>query len=56
MVTLGLVGIISLAAGFGLGRVKNASKLSAIKSEIIKAENSTVFEVKEFIATIKAKL
>lgn len=34
MFTLFLVGFICLVAGFGLGRIKNAGKLAAIKKEL----------------------
>ena len=46
----------AVAAGFGLGRVKNAAKLAAIKAELVKAESSVVAEVKSLVAAIKAKL
>jgi hypothetical protein len=46
----------SVAAGFGLGRVKNQGKLAAIKAELVSAETSTVAEVKILAAKIKSKL
>lgn len=46
----------ALAAGFGLGRIKNAGKLAAVKAELSKVETSTVAEVKKLAAAIKAKL
>jgi hypothetical protein len=48
--------VAALAAGFGLGRVKNAAKLAAVKAELVKAETSVVAEVKKLVADIKAKL
>ena len=47
---------VSFGAGFGLGRVKNASKLKAVSAEIAKVEGSVVAEVKSLVAAIKAKL
>ena len=44
------------AAGFGLGRIKNASKLAAIKASIAKAEADAKADVKTVIADIKSKL
>lgn len=55
MLTL-LVGAVCLAAGFGLGRVKDAAKLAAVKAEVLKAESSAVAEVKALVAAVKAKL
>lgn len=49
-----LVGAVAL--GFGLGRVKNAAKLAAVKAEVLKLEASAVSDVKSVIAAIKAKL
>jgi hypothetical protein len=51
-----VVAVLSLAAGFGAGRVKNAGKLAAVKAELVKAETSVVAEVKKLVADIKAKL
>ena len=47
---------VSVAAGFGLGRIKNASKIAAVKAELAKAEASAVAEVKALVAAVKAKL
>lgn len=47
---------VSFGAGFGLGRVKNASKLKAVSAEIAKVEASASAEVSKLIAAIKAKL
>lgn len=62
MLTL-LVGAVCLAAGFGLGRVKNAAKLAAVKTEVVKAEAELASlgvlvssDVKTFVAKLKAKL
>ena len=46
----------AVAAGFGLGRIKNAAKLAAVKAELVKVEGSVVAEVKKLVADIKAKL
>jgi len=48
--------VVALAAGFGLGRVKNASKLSAIGAELSKVEASASADVKALVAKIKANL
>ena len=48
--------VVVAAAGFGLGRVKNAAKLAAVKAEVAKVEGSAVAEVKSLVAAIKAKL
>lgn len=45
-----------LAAGFGLGRVKNAAKLKAVDTTVAKYEASATAEVKTLVAEIKAKL
>lgn len=47
---------VALAAGFGLGRVKNAAKLAAVKAEIAKAEAAVETDAKKVIAAVKAKL
>ena len=47
---------VSAGLGFGLGRVKNASKLKAVSAEIAKVEASAVAEVKNLVAAIKSKL
>jgi hypothetical protein len=48
--------VVAGAAGFGLGRIKNASKLAAVKAELAKAEGSAVTEVASLVAAVKAKL
>jgi hypothetical protein len=55
MLYIGLV-VVGLLVGFGVGRVKNAAKLAAVKAELAKVEASTVAEVKSLVAAIKAKL
>ena len=55
MVTFILTVLVSGAAGFGLGRVKNAAKLAAIKAEVVKIEGEVVTDVKSVVARIKAK-
>ncbi len=55
VLSVGLV-VVGLVAGFGLGRVKNAAKLAAVKAEVEKVEASAVAEVKTLVAAIKAKL
>ena len=47
---------VALVLGFGLGRIKNAAKLAAIKAELVKVEGSVSTEVKSLVAKIKAKL
>ena len=47
---------VAAVAGFGAGRVKNASKLAAVETELKKVETSAVAEVKKLVADIKAKL
>ena len=55
VLSVGLV-VVGLVVGFGAGRVKNASKLAAVKAEVEKVEASVVAEVKSLVAAIKAKL
>lgn len=60
-------GLALLAGGFGLGRVKNAGKLAAIKAEVTKVESDIASgakklaadaetEVKKLIAAVKSHL
>jgi len=51
-----LVVALAFGGGFGMGRVKNAKKLAAVRTEIDKAETSTVTEVKKLAADVRAKL
>lgn len=55
-VVAGVVSLVSLLAGFGLGRVKNASKLKAISTEISKAKASASAEVSALVAKIEAHI
>lgn len=48
--------VAAFVAGFGVGRIKNAGKLSAIAAEIKKIETAVDNDVKSVIAKIKAKL
>jgi len=48
--------IAALAAGFGLGRVKNAGKLAAARAELNKLELGVSSEAKSVIAAIRSKL
>ena len=48
--------VVSLAIGFGLGRVKNARKLAAIKTVFDAMEAKASGEVKTLIAAVRAKL
>jgi hypothetical protein len=64
LMILEIVGtVVCVGAGFGLGRVKNAAKLAAIKSEVVvlemkglAAEASVVAFVKKELVALKAKL
>lgn len=51
-----LVVALSVAGGFGLGRVKNAKKLAAVRTEVNKVEASTSAEVKKLAGDVRAKL
>lgn len=46
----------SAAVGFGVGRVRNASKLAAVKAELAKVEGSVSAEVKKLVADVKSHL
>jgi hypothetical protein len=48
--------LAALVAGFGVGRIKNVSKLAAIKAELDAIESSASQEVKSVIASIRAHL
>lgn len=48
-----VAGVIGLVVGFGLGRVKNAGKIAAVKAEILKVEGSAVSEVRALVAAVK---
>lgn len=49
-----LVGALGL--GFGLGRIKNAAKLAAIKAELVKIEGKAVVDFAAVVAKIKSLL
>lgn len=46
---------LGLLVGFGLGRVKNAAKLAAVKAEVLKLEGLVSAEVKVLLADLKKK-
>lgn len=48
--------LLSAAAGFALGRVKNASKLAAVKVEIAKLESGFTAKAEMAISKIKSLL
>jgi hypothetical protein len=56
MLTTIVVGAVCLLAGFGVGRIKNASKLAAIKAELDSVGQSLSAETYKVIAAIRAKL
>lgn len=56
MIGLIAVAVLAAGAGFGVGRIKNMTKLTNIKNEILKYENSAVAEVKTLVAAIKTHL
>ena len=47
---------VAAAAGFGVGRIKNAAKLAAISAEIAKVKTGVITEVDNLVTAIKAKL
>jgi hypothetical protein len=51
-----LIDLGLLVGGFGLGRVRNAKKLAAVKAELEKVGADAVAEVKKLVADLKAKL
>ena len=56
MVIEALALVAALAAGFGLGRVKNAGKLAAVRAEVAKLEAAGEADVKKVIAAVKSHL
>jgi hypothetical protein len=56
MLTTIVVGLICLGAGFGVGRIKNSSKLAAIKAELVMVQNDIAIDGKALYAKIKAHL
>lgn len=51
-----IVGVVCLALGFGVGRVKNAKKLAAVNSELKAVEGKMTFDANAVLAKIKSKL
>ena len=47
---------ITAIAGFGVGRIKNSSKLAAIKTELQSVASGTVTDAKTLAAKITSKL
>jgi hypothetical protein len=45
-----LLVLAALAAGFGLGRVKNAQKLAAVKAEVTKVEGVASADLAKVVA------
>lgn len=56
MLNLIITGIVLASAGFGVGRIKSASKLAAISTELKAVETGAVTDVKALAAKIKAHL
>lgn len=56
MIAYAVVAVVFLAAGFGLGRIKNAAKLAAARAELNKIELGVSSESKSVVAAIRAKL
>jgi hypothetical protein len=55
MVLCILACLVSLAAGFGIGRIKNKAKLDAIQAEINKVTAGAPAPVQALVAAIQAK-
>jgi hypothetical protein len=51
-----VIAALGLAAGFGAGRVKNASKLKAIDAELKKVTGPVESEIGKLVLAIKSKL
>ena len=56
LIHFGIAVIASFSLGFGAGRVKNVSKLAAVKAELVAFEQGVTTDVKSLVAKIKAKL
>ena len=56
MVLLVAVVLGAVAAGFGMGRVKNAKKLAAIDAELLKMESLAVSDAKTVINAVRSHL
>jgi hypothetical protein len=50
------IGVVSLAVGIGLGRIKNSKKLAAAKSVLDAAESKVGQEAKSVIAAVRSQL
>lgn len=48
--------VVSLAIGFGLGRIKNRAKLAEVRGVLAILEANASSEVKSVLAAIRAKL
>ena len=48
--------IAAAAAGFGVGRIKNASKLAAINAELAKVKAGVSAEVDKVVAAVKSHI
>ncbi len=53
MLTLAAVAVLSLGAGFGLGRVKNKAKLAALQSELDKFKVGESVVMSAAVANLK---
>ena len=53
---LAIVVAVSFFSGFGLGRIKNAAKLAAVRAELDAAEKWISTEARTLIAKIRSKL
>jgi fructose-specific phosphotransferase system IIC component len=56
MITIIIVGAVCLAAGFAVGRIKNAAKLEKIQQEIGSVDHYVGAEARTLFLKIKAHL
>jgi hypothetical protein len=56
MLTTIVAGALCLLIGFGVGRIKNASKLAAISADLKTVENDVIVDGKALYSKIKAHL
>jgi hypothetical protein len=56
MLTLVVACALCLGIGFGVGRIKNSSKLAAINAELVTVQNDIAIDGKLLYAKIKAHL
>ena len=56
MITLIVTGLVCLGVGFGVGRIKNAKKLAAIKTELDAAGASFQNDANAVVAAIRKHL